>query len=176
MSVEHLGNIGIDDQWETPADLFLKACADYSLFPQLDVSATRETTKCKLWLGKDSPMPMGDDSFACEWDEPFFMNPPYSEITRWMCKAWSQHRQHKVAALILTYAKTDTAWWHDYVEGHSEVHFIKGRIHFLKDGKVPRWCPKCKKPRGTLKKCPKCNLSTKMNPAPYPSCWIVWRP
>ena len=54
--------------------------------------------------------------------------------------------------MILCYAKTDTKWWHEYVEGKAEYHFQKGRIKFL-DG------------QGNLTK----------NSSPYPSVWIIIR-
>ena len=48
--------------------------------------------------------------------------------------------------------KTDTLWWHSYVEGIAEVHFQKGRIKFLDEN-------------GDLTK----------QSAPYPSVWIIYR-
>ena len=80
------------------------------------------------------------------------MNPPYSEIGKFMRFAREQHEKHNVDVLILAYAKVDTKWWHDYVEGRSEIHNIKGRIRF-----------NCK------------HGYPKDNVAPYPSCWIIWR-
>jgi len=54
--------------------------------------------------------------------------------------------------MILAYAKTDTRWWHSFVENRAETHFVKGRIKFL-DAK---------------------GYQTKL-PAPYPSVWIIYR-
>ena len=61
---------------------------------------------------------------------------------------------NNVELMILAYAKTDTQWWHNFVENcpTCEVHFIKGRIKFL-DAK---------------------GYQTKL-PAPYPSVWIIYR-
>ncbi len=62
------------------------------------------------------------------------------------------HRKHNITLLVLTYAKTDTKWWHNYIEGKAEYYFHKGRISFNDKYGIP----------------------TK-NKAPYPSVWIVFR-
>ena len=121
------------------------ACAKYEVFPKLDVCATVFNKKCDKWFEK-SDYPLESD-----WNQDFFMNPPYSEVEQWMAKAYYEHRRHNVNGLALVYSKTDTKWWHKYVEGKAEVHFIEGRVKFLKNGTKSK------------------------NPAPYPSCWIIWR-
>jgi len=68
-----------------------------------------------------------------------------------MKKAYESHIKHNVTGLILVYAKTDTRWWHEFVENKAEVHFIKGRVKFYLDGQISK------------------------NSAPYPSCWIIYR-
>lgn len=150
-SVQHLQNIGKYDLWETPKDILTDACARYSIFPKLDVCATSNNKKFHLYFGSDNFFPEIHNAFDCEWDIDFFMNPPYSEIGKWMQKAYYEHKKHNVNALILTFSKTDTEWWHKYVEDYAEIHNIKGRVKFLKDG-----------------------IKSK-NSAPYPSCWIIFR-
>jgi len=105
------------------------------------------------------------------------MNPPYSQIGSWMNHCYEQIKKHEVEGLILTYAKTDTKWWHMFVEGNSdvEVHFVEGRVKFLKNGKIPTWCKICKKNYQGIKICPQCNGKTSENVAPYPSVWLVFR-
>ena len=68
-----------------------------------------------------------------------------------MKKAYYQHLKHGIDGLILVFAKTDTKWWHSFVEDKAEIHFIRGRIKFFKDG-----------------------YETK-NSAPYPSCFLIYR-
>ena len=75
----------------------------------------------------------------------------------------SVNQKNQVNALILTFAKTDVKWWHDFVEDTAEVHFIKGRIRFNdKDGKPAMFYDKRK--QKYVKGC-----------APYGSCWIIFR-
>jgi len=53
-----------------------------------DVCATTQNTKFEKYF---TPK---DDSLHKVWSEDFFMNPPYSEITLWMKKAYESHRKN----------------------------------------------------------------------------------
>ena len=144
--IQHLQSINKNDEWGTPKNILDAAAKKFNINPIIDVCATSENAKLMSYLVKEI------DGLTCPWDESFFMNPPYSQITTWMEKAYTEHLTNNVDALILVYAKTDTKWWHKYVEGIAEIHFIKGRLKFIK-------------PDGTISK----------NSAPYPSCWIIYR-
>ena len=145
-AVQHLQSINIRDEYRTPIELFIKALFDFDILPTTDVCATDENRRCRCFFSKS------DDALKEDWHEDFFMNPPYSQVYNFMKKAYHESKKNNVDALILVYAKTDTKWWHEFVEGKAEVHFIKGRIKFLD-------------PDG---------IKTK-NSAPYPSCWIIYR-
>jgi len=144
-SVNHLRIIGKKDDWETPANLLIKACNEFDIWPVLDVCATQHNKKCTAYYSKLN------DGLVRNWDMDFFMNPPYSMVEKWMQKAYDEYKLHNVSGLILTYNKTDTKWWHDYVENRAEIHFIKGRIKFEFNG-IPS-----------------------ANSSPYPSVWIIYR-
>jgi len=144
-SIKHLANIKVKDDYETPYDLYYDSCRKFNIFPTLDVCATKKNTKCKNYITEQ------EDSLLFQWEETFFMNPPYSRVSEFMKKAYYQHLKHNVEGMILIFAKTDTKFWHSFIEGKAEVHFIKGRIKFLKNG-----------------------FKTK-NSAPYPSCFVIYR-
>ena len=144
-SIKHLANIKIHDLYETPPDLLREAYLKYGIYPELDVACNHKNYKCDHYLSETF------DSLCRDWNMDFFMNPPYSKVEKFMKKAYYEHKAYNVNALILVYAKTDTKWWHSYVENKAEVHFIKGRIKFFLNG-----------------------YETK-NSAPYPSCWIIYR-
>ncbi len=144
-SIIHLQNIKIHDDYETPPTKYDQACINYKIRPTLDVCATKENTKCEHFITEKQ------DSLLFEWKQTFFMNPPYSQIQKFMRKAYYQSKKNKVEGLILAYSKTDTKWWHSFVENKAEVHFIKGRIKFWKNGQPTN------------------------NSAPFPSCWIIYR-
>lgn len=63
------------------------------------------------------------------------MNPPYGrQIGIWVKKAKETARQGKATVVCLLPARTDTAWWHDYVMKANEIRLIRGRLKFG-DGK-----------------------------------------
>jgi len=59
-----------------------------------------------------------------------YVNPPYGrEIEKWIRKAYEERNNADVIVLLLP-ARTDTRYFHKYIYGKSEVHFLKGRLHF----------------------------------------------
>ena len=91
------------------------------------------------------------DALTRDFDLPFFCNPPYSQLKTWIRKCYMEHVKHNVSGLMLVFAKTDTAAFHDYAFGKGELLFIRRRVHFYNNG-IPS-----------------------KNPAPYPSCFIFFR-
>ena len=72
-------------------------------------------------------------------------------VSEWMAKACKEAKENNVDGLCLTFAKTDTKWYHKYVEGIAEVHFIEGRLRFNENKKRSNY------------------------PAPYGSMWVIYR-
>jgi phage N-6-adenine-methyltransferase len=166
----HQVNVEKNDTWETPKDILLQACKKYKINPTLDVCATQQNRKYDNYFGKET------DALKQEWNEDFFMNPPYSEIESWMEKAYEQHRKFNVDALILVFSKTGTKWWHKYVEDKAEIHFQKGRIRFQLNGIEPRFCKDCKIRSTELNNtCPSCNHNISKSSPTYDSVWIIFR-
>jgi len=108
-------------EWETPTDLY--SCVERVYHPTLDVCATADNAKCARYFT------LQDDGLAQEWEGVCWMNPPYGrEIGKWVRKAYEASRQGATVVCLLP-ARTDTAWWHDYVMG-AEITFLRGRLHF----------------------------------------------
>jgi len=63
-----------------------------------------------------------------EWRSPCYCNPPYSEIGRWMEKAWLESQAGKTVVLLVP-SRTDTRWFHKFCL-RGEIRFIKGRLKF----------------------------------------------
>ena len=82
------------------------ACAKFQVFPIIDVAAKHANAKCYHYFGEDFTS-VFTDGLEKVWNEDFFMNPPYSEVDKWMGKAYYEHRKHNVNGLILVYSKTD---------------------------------------------------------------------
>lgn len=138
-SVVNVTSVGRCDMWATPPDVYDKACKMCGVQPVLDVCATPETAKCDAWYGPGGERASG---LVAEWDRTWWCNPPYSEVAQWVARAYNQTSCHagKVSGMMLVFAKTDTAWWHRYVEGRTAMvrpYFWRGRIRFLGAGGRP---------------------------------------
>ena len=138
-------NLNKKNDWETPPELFKLGCDFFAHQPQLDVCATAQNAKCKYHYNKEM------DALTQPFNTDFFCNPPYSQLKTWIRKCYLEHVKHNVSGLLLVFAKTDTAAFHDYVFGKGECLFLRGRVHFHNNG-IPS-----------------------KNPAPYPSCFIFYR-
>ena len=114
--------------WETPKVLFDHLNAVHSF--TLDVCALPENAKCKKFYTPDI------DGLSQDWkDNICWMNPPYGrEIGKWVKKAYEatfmDWRPRGAKVVCLLPARTDTAWWHDYVLPHGKIEFLRGRLKF----------------------------------------------
>lgn len=127
------------DMWETPQRLFDQLNDTYGF--GLDVCALPENAKCPNFFTPEQ------NGLAQEWHGVCWMNPPYGrEIGKWIQKAYESSQSGATVVCLLP-ARTDTAWWHDYV--------MKGKITFL---------------RGRLK------FGNAKSSAPFPSAIVVFEP
>lgn len=122
------------DEWETPKGFFDQINDEFNF--DIDLCATLENAKCPRFITK------ADDFITCcpwEWDKPDYsgkhkigwMNPPYGrKISEFMRKAYECYFVGGMTVVCLVPARTDTSWWHDYVQDRAEVRFIKGRLKF----------------------------------------------
>lgn len=124
------------DDWATPQDFFDKLNEEFHF--TLDVCASKENAKCKKFFTKEQ------NGLYQEWGGDIcWMNPPYGrEIGKWV-----EHASSTNLCVALLPARTDTRWWHDFIQDKAEVRFIKGRLKF-----------------GDSK-----------NSAPFPSCVVIFR-
>ena len=111
------------DQWPTTQVFFDWWAARFAF--DLDVCADADNAKCSRFFSVE------DDGLAQSWaPHVCWMNPPYGrEIGKWVRKACEESRRGATVVCLLP-ARTDTAWWHDYVIPHAEVTFVRGRIKF----------------------------------------------
>lgn len=110
------------DNWETPQDFF-DALNDEFHFT-LDAAASDGNAKCARYFTKVQ------DGLAQDWTGVVWCNPPYGrEVKRWVAKAAKSAGKGAVVVMLLP-ARTDTRWFHDYINGKAEVRFVKGRLKF----------------------------------------------
>jgi len=119
------------DDWETPWAFVRKLEALYGAF-DLDPCCTPENAKAPNTL-----YVAGLDTEWIEHGANAFVNPPYSNLGKWVSKA-SGEAQKGVQVVSLILNSTGTSYWHGCVMGRaSEVLFIEGRIAFELGG-VPQ--------------------------------------
>lgn len=125
------------DLWATPQSFFDKMNGEFNF--DLDTCAIPENAKCERYFTPEI------DGLSQSWGGyTAWCNPPYGrEISKWVKKA----AESKALVVMLLPARTDTAWFHDYIYHKAEIRFIRGRLKFG-DGK---------------------------NSAPFPSMVVVFR-
>ena len=137
MSVHFLS---MRDDWETPQFLFDGLNAEFGF--EIDVCATKETSKCSRFFTRE------EDALSQPWTGVCWVNPPYGRgMENWLEKAFNSSLEGALVVCLLP-ARTDTRWWHRFVNRASEVRFLKGRLKF----------------------------DNAKNSAPFPSCVVVFRP
>lgn len=111
------------EEWGTPQELFNRLNKEFNF--TLDICASKENAKCPKYYTKE------EDALKQEWGGVIWMNPPYGrQIGIWVKKAKETARQGKATVVCLLPARTDTAWWHDYVMKANEIRLIRGRLKF----------------------------------------------
>lgn len=113
-----------DMDWETPQDFFDKLNEEFHF--TLDPCATSKTAKCNKYYTKEN------NGLIQDWgDNIVFCNPPYgSEIKKWVKKCYEESKNPNATIVMLIPARTDTAYFHDYIYNKAEIRFIKGRLKF----------------------------------------------
>jgi len=113
-------------EWETPQWLFDMLNRAYKF--TLDPCCRNENAKCEKYYTEE------DDGLSKNWEgETVFMNPPYGrKIGDWLKKAYEECKKNYTRVVCLVPARTDTAWWHDYVMKSKLVMLVRGRLKFVK--------------------------------------------
>lgn len=123
--------------------MFKSACDNYStpkdVYEKLNNEFHFTFDPCPL-----NPTPE-IDGLSIEWGGCCFVNPPYSQISKWCEKAYQESLKGKIIVMLIP-SRTDTKYWHNFIMKAQEIRFIKGRLKF-----------------GDSK-----------NSAPFPSCIVVF--
>ena len=127
------------DVWATPSWLYNALDREFGF--SLDPCSDGSNAKCERFF---TPT---ENGLLRDWGrEVVFMNPPYSEIDKWMRKAYGSALEGATVVCLIP-ARTDTSWWHECAM-KGEIRFIRGRLKF----------------------------GDAENSAPFPSAVIVFRP
>lgn len=153
----------LDEQYSPTNDRVLKFNKLVEEFQfTLDPCATAESAKCKRFFTKE------DNGLKQSWKgERVYLNPPYSNIGRWLQKAYMERMGGCPLVVALLPAWTDRKWWHDHVEPYRikkdgpELRFLKGRVVF--------GCPG--NPEGLLRE----EAGKRRGGGKFPSVLVIWR-
>lgn len=97
------------DDWATPKHIYDKYMSDGFIDP------------CPLYANDFNFEPI---------DEKLFINPPYSNITKWVEYAINNHYYCGKKIVLLVPSRTDTKWFHKLLDYGVKLEFIKGRLKF----------------------------------------------
>ena len=128
------------DEWATPQNFYDELNEEFHF--DLDPCAADDNHKCNDYYTVE------DNGLEQNWGgRRVFLNPPYSQISQWVAKAFYESRQDNTLVVMLIPSRTDTRYFHDYIYQRAEIRFVKGRLKFG-DGK---------------------------NSAPFPSMLVIFR-
>jgi len=109
--------------WGTPQALFDVLDAEFHF--DLDAAASPHNAKCERYIS--------EESLSAPWHRfgtHVWLNPPYGrEIGKWIQKAYLESVAG-ACVVCLTFARTDTRWWHRWALRAAEIRLIEGRITF----------------------------------------------
>lgn len=114
-----------NEVWATPQDFYDKLDAEFGF--NLDPCALPENAKCTRYFTPEI------DGLAQNWGGyNVFCNPPYGrKIGAWVQKCYEESRKPNTLVVLLIPARTDTAYFHDYIYHKAkEIRFVRGRLKF----------------------------------------------
>lgn len=140
------------DVRDTPTDLYAELVRLYGRQFECDVCACHGNTKvtrCYYTLeglaSEGRIVRPGVDGLTGRWPADWFCNPPFSEIGKWIRKAWASNEP---GLMIVPNTKGEQRWWQEQVEPHRDgrpaphealmnlsTYFLPKRRPFLHFGK-----------------------------------------
>lgn len=99
------------DKWKTPESFYQALNAEFNF----------DYDPC--------PLKPTLDGLTTDWGDCNFVNPPYSDIAKWVEKSYQEYQKGKTVVMLIP-SRTDTRWWHSYCMKAKEIRFIKGRLRF----------------------------------------------
>lgn len=104
------------DDWRTPRELYT----------ELDNEFEFNFDPC--------PINPDFDGLNIEWKQSNFVNPPYSDLAKWIEKSWKEWKKGKTVVMLIP-SRTDTIAFHKYIYNQAKIRFLRGRVKFENGGK-----------------------------------------
>ncbi len=78
-------------------------------------------------------MSEGGDGLVDDWSGRLaFVNPPFSELLKWLRRAYDQWQAGNVETVVcLVPVRTDSALFHDTMSAAADIYLLRGRVKFL---------------------------------------------
>lgn len=110
--------------WGTPDSVYLPLHKEFDF--TLDAAASETNAKCKRFFTEQQ------NALKQDWGKHrVWLNPPYGRIIAAFMKKASEAAAQGALVVLLVPARTDTKWFHRYVNGKAEVRLMEGRITFI---------------------------------------------
>lgn len=110
------------EDWATPQSFFDLVDAEFGF--TLDSAAEPHNAKCEDFYDKFR------DGLSLPWPGTVWCNPPYGRgIAKWIEKGYRESQVGSTVVMLIP-ARTDTAYWHDFVMKAAELRLLRGRLVF----------------------------------------------
>lgn len=111
------------DQWATPDYIFNTYNSVYNF--TLDACASHWNYKVDNYYTEE------DNGLEQPWTGVVWCNPPYGrQIKHWIRKGYEASKAGATVVMLIP-ARTDTAYWHEYVM-KGKITFLRGRLKFIR--------------------------------------------
>ena len=110
-------------EWATPQTFYDALDAEFHF--TLDAASTHANAKCPKHFTA------AEDGLSRSWSgETVWCNPPYGRaIGAWVRKC-REEADNGATVVLLIPARTDTAYFHEYILGRAELRWVRGRLKF----------------------------------------------
>ena len=116
------------DKWATPIELYKKLNDEFHF----------TFDPCPIdWKEGDL------DGLEIEWGTCTFVNPPYSQVAKWIEKSYDEWKKGKKVVMLIN-AITDTKAFHKFILPYAEIRFIQGRVNFVNSNEPNKSTPNVK--------------------------------
>ena len=122
----------LSDEYETPKELFNSLCNQYIIYPDTDVCATDDNSKCTGFVDKKIDCLTHNFQYH---DEGLWCNPPQTKCKEFVKKMNDSWKEWNIPIIMIIPANVLTTDYFHQVINNVEYYPIFGRITFLYNGK-----------------------------------------
>lgn len=115
----HEKPVGATVEWYTPPELFDALGLDFDLDPAAPVNLPHWIPATSWYSENGETLP---------WHGRVWLNPPYGKALPAFVDRMCRHRN----GVMLTAARTETAWWQRAVDSADLTVFLRDRLHFIR--------------------------------------------